>query len=63
MNAAQLAHLLKMLGKGTELEGMAAIYRLGWMRGVRCALIAGAVVCIAYQLWKPDDRKAMDASM
>lgn len=50
MSGAQIAHWLKVVGKGSELTGIRAVYRAGWLAGAGQAtavLIGGcAVFCI-----------------
>ena len=33
MSGAQMAHFLKQVGNGSELEGIVTVYRTGWLVG------------------------------
>lgn len=33
MSGAQMAHFLKQVGNGSELEGIITVYRTGWLVG------------------------------
>ena len=40
MSGAQMAHFLKQVGKGSELAGIGAVYRAGWLVGAGQTLLA-----------------------
>ena len=48
MSGAQMAHFLKQVGKGSELAGIGAVYRAGWLVGAGqtlTAIIAAYGIC------------------
>ena len=49
MSGAQMAHFLKQVGKGSELAGINAIYRSGWIVGAGQTL---TVVVAGYGLYR-----------
>ncbi len=50
MSGAQMAHFLKQVGKGSELAGIGAVYRAGWLVGAGQTLLAGIAVWGTYRL-------------
>lgn len=52
MSCAQMAHFLKQVGKGSELAGIGAVFRAGWIVGVGQTLLVGAAAYGAYRLGK-----------
>ena len=50
MSGAQMAHFLKQVGKGSELAGIGAVFRAGWIVGVGQTLLVGITVYGAYRL-------------
>lgn len=50
MSGAQMAHFLKHVGKGSELAGIGAVYRAGWLVGAGQTLLAGIAVWGTYRL-------------
>lgn len=52
MSGSQIAHFLKIVGKGSEAAGVVAVYRAGWLLGVGQTLaVIGAGMC-GYKLGK-----------
>ena len=52
MSGSQIAHFLKDVGKGSELAGIGAVYKAGWLVGAGQALTAvGAAYCM-YRIGK-----------
>lgn len=60
MSGAQMAHFLKQVGKGSELVGIGAVYRAGWLVGAGQTLLAGIAVWGTYRLGRWGCRKLMD---
>ena len=60
MSGAQMAHFLKQVGKGSELAGIGAVYRAGWLVGAGQTLLAGIAVLGTYRLGSWGYRKLMD---
>ena len=52
MSGAQMAHFLKQVGKGSELAGIGAVFRAGWIVGVGQTLLVGAASYGVYRLGK-----------
>ena len=50
MSGSQMAHFLKQVGKGSELAGIGAVFRAGWIVGVGQTLLVGAAAYGAYRL-------------
>lgn len=50
MSGSQMAHFLKQVGKGSELAGIGAVFRAGWIVGVGQTLLVGITVYGAYRL-------------
>ena len=42
MSGAQIAHFLKLVGKGSELAGIKTVFQAGWIVGVGQTLLVGA---------------------
>lgn len=57
MNGAQIAHCLKILGKGSEAAGVVAIFRDGILVGVGWTVAGG----IFYHIGRWGYKKLMDA--
>lgn len=60
MNGAQIAHLLKVIGKGSELTGINRLYRYGRYVGAGQILLAVIAALGTYQLGKWGYRKLME---
>ena len=60
MNGAQIAHYLKVAGKGREAAGLEAIYRTGMHVGAQQILAGGVAVYAAYRIGKWGYEKLMD---
>ena len=52
MSGAQMAHFLKQVGKGSELVGIRAVYRTGWLVGAGQTLTALIAAYGMYRLGK-----------
>lgn len=52
MSGAQMAHFLKQVVKGSELAGIGAVFRAGWIVGVGQTLLVGADAYGAHRLGK-----------
>ena len=52
MSGAQIAHFLKLVGKGSELAGIKTVFQAGWIVGVGQTLLVGATAYGAYRLGK-----------
>lgn len=52
MSGAQMAHFLNQVGKGSELAGIGAVFRAGWIVGVGQTLLVGADAYRDYRLGK-----------
>ena len=50
MSGAQMAHLLKQVGNGSELDGIGAVFRAGWIVGVGQTLLIGATAYGVYRI-------------
>ena len=60
MSGAQMAHFLKQVGKGSELAGIAAVYRTGWLVGAGQTLTAMIAAYGVYRLGKWGYEKLID---
>ena len=60
MNAAQMAHFLKDLGKGNEMLGIANLYRAGRFVGAGQALVCVGGGYIIYRIGKWGYEKLAD---
>lgn len=60
MNAAQIAHFLKDLGKGSEVLGIANLYRAGRIVGAVQALVRVGGGYIIYRIGKWGYEKLVD---
>lgn len=60
MSGAQMAHFLKQVGQGSELEGIGAVYRAGWLVGAGQTLLADIAVWETYRLGRWGYRRLMD---
>ncbi|MBQ9008348.1 MAG: hypothetical protein IJ088_03335 [Clostridia bacterium] len=52
MNGAQIAHYLKIVGKGKEVAGITAIYRTGMLVGAGQAIVGIAAAYVVYCIGK-----------
>lgn len=52
MSGVQMAHFLKQVGKGSELVGIRAVYRTGWLVGAGQTLTALIAAYGMYRLGK-----------
>lgn len=60
MSGSQMAHWLKMVGKGSEMAGIRVVYRTGWLVGAgqtAAVLVAGYA---AYRIGKWGYEKLQD---
>lgn len=60
MNGAQIAHYLKVIGKGREAAGVVAVYRAGILVGAGQIVAGGVAVYAAYRIGRWGYRKLMD---
>ena len=52
MSGAQMAHFLIQVGKGSELVGIGAVFRAGWIVGVGQTILVSAAAYGAFRLGK-----------